>query len=67
MLLRQREIPVVVQISSSTPYSLGNLSGRASVLMRPVDPRSILETLLKKMGKSEMRVSNALASRLKQV
>jgi hypothetical protein len=66
-LLTQRQVPIVVQTSSSLPHSLGDLSERASVLVRPVDPRTILQTLLMEIGRSEMRTSNALASRPKQV
>ena len=62
MLLSRREIPIVVQISASLPHSLGDLSDRASVVVRPVDPRTILETLLMEIGRSEMRASNTLAS-----
>jgi hypothetical protein len=55
MLLTQREVPIVAQISASLPHGLGDLGDRASVLVRPVDPRTILETLLMEMGRSEMR------------
>ncbi|HEX3422593.1 MAG TPA: hypothetical protein VHS33_04225 [Sphingomicrobium sp.] len=67
MLLAQRKIPIVVQVSGSPPHSLGDLNERASVLVRPVDPRTILETLLMEIGKSEMRGSNTLASDPKRV
>ena len=58
MLLTQRDVPLVVQISTSIPQPLGNLAGKASVLMRPVDPRTVLESLLMEIGKSELRTSN---------
>jgi len=67
MLLTERDVPIVVQISASLPHSLGDLSEKASVLVRPVDPRTVLETLLIEIGISEMRASNTLASRPKQV
>jgi len=67
MLLTERDVPIVVQISASLPHSLGDLSEKASVLVRPVDPRTVLETLLIEIGRSEMRASNTLASRPKQV
>lgn len=66
-LLTERDVPIVVQLSASLPHSLGDLSERASVLVRPVDPRTILESLLMEIGRSEMRASNALASGPKQV
>jgi hypothetical protein len=67
MLLEQREVPIVVQVSAALPHSLGDLRDRASVLVRPVDPRTILQTLLMEIGRSEMRTSNALASGPKEV
>jgi len=60
MLLTERDVPIVVQISGSLPHGLGDLSERASVLVRPVDPRTILETLLMEIGRCEMRASNTL-------
>ncbi|HEV8407616.1 MAG TPA: hypothetical protein VGQ34_06735 [Sphingomicrobium sp.] len=67
MLLTQRDVPIVVQVSALLPRSLGDLSEKASVLVRPVDPRTILETLLIEIGRSEMRASNTLACRPKEV
>ena len=67
MLLTERDVPIVVQVSASLPHGLGDLSERASVLVRPVDPRTILQTLLMEIGRSEMRASNRLASGPKQV
>jgi hypothetical protein len=46
---------------------LGDLDDKASVLMRPVDPRTILDSLLVEIGKSELRASNKLVSPPKQV
>ena len=66
-LLAERDVPLVVQISAALPHGLGDLKNRASVLVRPVDPRTILEALLVEIGRSETRTSNTLASRLKQV
>jgi len=60
MLLTERDVPIVVQISGSLPHGLGDLSERASVLVRPVDARTILETLLMEIGRCEMRASNTL-------
>jgi hypothetical protein len=67
MLLTERDVPIVVQISASLPHGLGDLSERASVLVRPVDPRTILETLLMEIGRCETRASNTLGWEPKQV
>lgn len=60
MLLAQRDVPLVIQTSVALPQSLGDLGERASVLTRPVDPRTLLETLLIEVGRSELRASNML-------
>jgi hypothetical protein len=57
----------VAQISVSLPHLLAHLRDRLSVLVRPVDPRTILQTLLMEIGRSEMRASNTLGSVPKQV
>ena len=67
MLLSEREVPIVLQISASLPHSLWDVGDSASVLVRPVDPRTVLETLLVEIGRSEMRASNRLASPPKEV
>ena len=67
MLLTERGVPVVAQISASLPHGLGPMSESLSVLVRPVDPLTILETLMIEIGRSEMRASNTLACRPKQV
>jgi len=67
MLLAERDVPIVVQISTSLPHGLGDLSERASVLVRPVDSRTVIETLLMEIGRCEMRGSNTLAPGPKQV
>lgn len=67
MLLAERRVPLVIQVSASLPCGLGDLKDKASVLMRPVDPQTTLEALLVEIGKSETRTSNALASAPKQV
>jgi hypothetical protein len=67
MLLTERDVPIVAQISASLPHGLGDLGERASVLVQPVDSRTILETLLMEIGRCEMRGSNTLASGPKQV
>ena len=58
-LLAERDVPIVAQISASLPDGLGDLRERVSVLVRPVDPRTILETLLTEIGKSDLRASNS--------
>ena len=60
MLLAGRDVPLVIQTSVALPKSLGNLGERASVVTRPVDPRTLLETLLIEVGRSELRASNML-------
>ncbi len=62
MLLTERDVPVVIQTSLALPQSLAGLADlgeRATVLTRPVDPRTILETLLIEVGRSscESRIS----------
>lgn len=58
MLLAERDVPVVLQVSASTPCSLGQLNDKASVLVRPVDPRTVLESLAVEIGKLELRSDN---------
>jgi hypothetical protein len=67
MLLAERDVPLVIQTSVALPQSLGDLGERASVLTRPVDPRTLLENLLIEVGRSELRASNKLGSVPKQV
>ena len=67
MLLAERDVPLVIQTSVALPQSLGDLSERASVLTRPVDPRTLLETLLIEVGRSELRASNMLGAVPKEV
>jgi hypothetical protein len=66
-LLVERDIPVVILISTTLGSSLPGFKNKVSVLGRPVDPRMILESLLIEIGKSEMRASNVLGSIPKQV
>ena len=67
MLLAQRDVPLVIQTNVALPQSLGDLGERASVLTRPVDPRTLLETLLVEVGRSELRASNMLGPIPKEV
>jgi hypothetical protein len=70
MLLTERDVPVVIQTSVALPQPLADrtdLGERASVLTRPVDPRTILETLLIQVGRSELQASNKLDCSLKEV
>lgn len=67
MLLVQRDVPVVIQISTPLPRSLGDLGDQASILVRPVDSRTVLNCLLVQIGRSEMRAPNTLGSKPKQV
>jgi hypothetical protein len=67
MLLTQRDVPFVAQICAALPQSLGDLGEKVSVLVRPVDPRTILENLLMENGRLELRASNKLGSDHKEV
>ena len=67
MLLSERNVPLVVQISSSLAPSQCDLGQRASVLVRPVDPHTVLESLVMEMGKMELAASNRLGSPPKEV
>jgi hypothetical protein len=60
-------VPLVVQTSTPLPAALEALDGRLSVLMRPVDPRTIIAVLAADIGKRSVRVENKLGSPLKQV
>ncbi len=67
MLLVQRDVPVVIQMSARLPHSLEDLGDKASFVVRPVDPRTVLDCLLLQIGRSETRAQNTLASEPKQV
>ena len=67
MRLAEAGVPLVVQTSTPLPAALEALDGRLSVLMRPVDPRTIIAVLAADIGKRSVRVENKLGSPLKQV
>lgn len=67
MLLAKRNVPVVVQISSHLPPSQCQFEGGASVLVRPVEPHTVLQSLLMEIGKSEPNPSNGLGFHSKEV
>jgi hypothetical protein len=67
MLLVEREVPMVIQASGPLSRSLGQTSTNGNVLVRPVEPRTVLECLLMEIGKSELRDPITLGSNLKQV
>ncbi len=67
MLLTERNVPLVIQISSALAPSRCDFGREASVLVRPVDPYTVLESLLMEIGKMELDTSNALGSQPKQV
>lgn len=59
-------VPVVVQTSVPLPGDLGELADRLPVLMRPVDPQTVVETLAIAIEKTA-RPSNTLGHMPKQV
>jgi hypothetical protein len=67
MLLAERGVPLVLQTCGSLPQPLADLGDQASVLVRPVDSRTIVETMLMKIGQVESRASNTLGCEPKQV
>jgi hypothetical protein len=65
--LRELNVPVVLQVSGELPEELRALDGAVCVLMRPVDSRTVLETLLNEIGKTKARASSMLGSEPKKV
>lgn len=55
MQLTETGVPIVVQTSLPLPSVPGDLEARLPVLMRPVDPRTVIDTLVSEMGKIEPR------------
>jgi len=55
MRLAKEGMPLVVQTSMPLPRALDCLGGRLSVLMRPVDARTIIRTLADEIGKAHTR------------
>jgi hypothetical protein len=53
MWLADAGVPLVVQTSLSLPEALESLNGKLSVLKRPVDPRTVIESLANEIGKAE--------------
>ena len=49
------------------PPALDQLDGRLSMLMRPADPRTIIDKLVGQIGKAALRAGNKLGSGYKQV
>ena len=54
-LLADRLVPIVAQVSGSVPPAVTRLDGKVSVLMRPVDPRTILQCLSVEIAKLDAR------------
>lgn len=54
LLLAGRRVPLVIATSGRLPPALETVDGRASVLVRPVDPRTVIECLLVEIGRSEL-------------
>ena len=63
MCLAEKGVPLVVQTSVPLPDELAAMDGRLPVLIRPVDPHTIIDTLVGEIGKFE----NKLGSQPKQV
>jgi hypothetical protein len=57
LILRLAEVgvPVVVQTSVPLPLGLGDLEHRLPVLMRPIDPRTVINTLVDEIGTTPKR------------
>ena len=55
MRLVKAGMPLVVQTSMPLPRALDCLDGRLSVLMRPVETRTIIRTLADEIGKADAR------------
>ena len=53
--LAETDMPLVVQTSLPLPAMVEQLNGRLSVVMRPADPRAIIDTLL---GQIDSRAAN---------
>lgn len=53
--LAEAHVPMVVQTSIPLPEALDTLDGRLSVLMRPVDARTVIDSLAHEIGKAEQR------------
>src|SRR5688572_27462857 len=52
MRLSEAGVPLVVQTSIPLPDALAALVGRLRVLMRPNDPRTVIDTLAAEIGKA---------------
>lgn len=65
--LAEAGVPLVVQTSTPLPPALEALDGRLSVLMRPVDPRTVIDILAGEIGKAEPPIQIKLGSAPKQV
>jgi hypothetical protein len=55
MRLAESNVPMVVQTSIPLPLALEALDGRLSVLMRPIDARTVIDTLVGEIGKAGLR------------
>jgi len=55
MRLAETGVPVVVQTSMPLPPALEALDGRLSVVMRPIDAQTVIDTLADEIGKAELR------------
>jgi hypothetical protein len=67
LLLVERAVPLIAQVTTEMPQPLNGESDRMGTLVRPVDPRLVLDSLLVEIGRSEMRTPNMLGTGPKQV
>lgn len=58
--LSERGVPLVAQTSVPLPPRLEALDGRLSVLMRPVNPRIVIDMLAAQIAKAEPRIDNRM-------
>lgn len=61
-------VPLIVQTSTPVPQAIAHLNGQVSVLVKPVDVRTVIDTLVARIGTAERPENqNMLAMELKQV
>lgn len=67
MRLTEAGVPVVVQTSIALPPALEAHDGRLSVLMRPVDPRTVIYVLTDEIDNAKVHGTIKLGTGAKQV
>ena len=58
--LSENGVPLVAQTSVPLPPPLEALDGRLSVLMRPVNPRTVIDILATEIAKREPQIDNRM-------